>query len=234
MVASLAAAEIRSISITEQVAANLKARILRGELPPGQRLVEQQLARSLGVGQNAIREALIDLAHRGFVRRVANRATHVTSLSLAEATKLAEVRGALESLALDLIARRIRSDAAAVDLGPLDSLLKRMRRAAKAGDREAFYEADLAWHREVWRLSANEYLTQTLEQIVTPLFAFFIMLYMRRDHNAKSFLKAAAAHERVIECLRSPKPAAAAAAMRAVVDLSLRDQEGLISGHEED
>lgn len=228
MSSSVAAPEIRAVSITEQVTANLQARIVRGELPPGQRLVEQQLARSLGVGQNAIREALIDLAHRGFVKRVANRATYVTSLTLSEATKLAEVRGALEGLALDLTARRLRSEV--LDLKPLDHLLKRMRAAAKAGDREAFYAADLAWHQEVWRLSGNEYLAQSLEQIVMPLFAFFIMLYMRRDHNAKSFLQAVTAHEQVMVSLRGPQPETAAAAMRAVVDLSLRDQEGLISG----
>lgn len=228
MSSSFAGSEVRLISITEQVSANLKARILRGELTPGQRLVEQQLARSLGVGQNAIREALIELAHRGFVRRVANRATYVTSLSLSEATKLAEVRAALESLALDLIARRRQQET--LDFRVLDQLLQKMRAAAKAGDREAFYDADLAWHQELWQLAGNEFLRQSLEQIVVPLFAFFIMLYMRRDNNVKSFLEAVAAHEKVVSSLRGPKPATAAKAIRDLVDLSLKHQQGLISG----
>lgn len=228
MSSSSAATEIRSISITEQVSANLKARILSGELQPGQRLVEQQLARSLGVGQNAIREALIELSHRGFVRRVANRGTYVTSLSLPEATKLAEVRAALEGLVLDLIARRQRTEP--LDFKALGEFLKKMRAAAKAGDREAFYDSDLAWHQELWRLSGNEFLAQSLEQIVVPLFAFFIMLYMRRDNNVKSFLEAVSAHEKVLLSLRGPKPASAASAIRELVDLSLKHQQGLISG----
>ena len=218
---------IKGISITEQVSDLLRNAIVKGDLTPGQRLVEQQLARQFGVGQNAVREALIELAHRGYVRRVANRATYVTSLSFEEARKLAQVRTALEGLAVELVARRQEREA--LDFKPLRQKLEAMRKAAKAGDRESFYEADLAWHRELWRLSGNEYLAQSAEQIVAPLFAFFIMLYMRAGHDPASFLEAVAAHEKVMNELALAEPELAAAALRNLVDLAVKHQQGLIN-----
>lgn len=221
---------VRAVSLTGQIAANIRARILRGELRPGERLVEQQLAKALGVGQNAVREALFDLAHHGFVRRVVNRGTYVTSLTFEEASKLAEVRGALEALAIDLVRRRAAGEP--IDWVPLENLLEEMRQAAHAGDREAFYGADLSWHRELWRLAGNEHLYQLLEQVVVPLFAFFIMLYMRRDNAAESFLEAVDAHRKVLDGLKATGGDAAVGAMRELVDLALKHQQGLIAQQE--
>ena len=217
---------IRAVSLTEQVAGNIRMRILKGELRPGERLVEQQLAKALGVGQNAVREALIDLAHHGFVRRVVNRGTYVTSLTFEEASKLAEVRGALETLAIELVQRRAARES--IDWVPLEGLLEEMRQAAHAGDREEFYRADLSWHHELWRLAGNEHLYQLLEQVVVPLFAFFIMLYMRRDNATESFLEAVDAHQKVVNGLKTTG-SAAAGAMRELVDLALKHQQGLIA-----
>jgi DNA-binding GntR family transcriptional regulator len=218
---------LKPVPLTNQVGELIKGRILRGELRPGERLVEQQLAKSLGVGQNVIREALIDLAHHGFVRRYANRGTYVTQLTLAEARKLAEVRISLEGLAVELAARRAASEP--LDWKPLEELLAQMRRYAEAGDRESFYDADLKFHQRLWELAGNEYLAQLLEQIVVPLFAFFIMLYMRKTNVTEKLLDAVEAHEKVLDALRSSGAAAGAEAMRSLVDLSLQHQKGLVS-----
>ncbi len=218
---------VKPVALTDQVGDLIKSRILRGDLKPGERLVEQQLAKSLQVGQNVVREALIDLAHHGFVRRIANRGTYVTELSLTEARKLAEVRMNLESLAVELIARR--AEVEPLDWKPLEELLARMRNAAAAGDRESFYDADLKFHQRLWSLADNEYLAQLLEQIVVPLFAFFIMLYMRKTNVAEKLLDAVQAHEKVLADLKTSGAKAGAAAMRELVDLSLQHQKGLIS-----
>lgn len=217
---------LRPAPLTEQVAANIRARILKGELRPGERLVEQQLAKSLGVGQNAVREALIDLAHGGFVRRLANRGTYVTELTLEEARKMAEVRGALEGLAVELVAQRYARTP--FDLGELDTPLAGMRSAAVANDREQFYACDLCFHQALWKLSGNEHLEQAAEQIVVPLFAFFIMLYMRTGSASGSFLEAVEAHEQVVRDIRSSGAGRARQSMEELVDLALKHQQGLM------
>lgn len=218
---------LKATPLTDQVAAVIKNRILHGELQSGERLVEQQLARSLGVGQNVIREALIALAHLGFVRRVANRGTYVTKLTLRDACKLAEVRAELECLAVRLIGERMLRGS--VDWAPFEECLRSMREAAAGNDREKFYECDIQFHRMLWELADNEHLAQSLEQIVVPLFAFFIMLYMRKHGATESFLESVAAHEKVIAILKESGGDAAEAAMRGIVDLAVQHQQGLIT-----
>jgi DNA-binding GntR family transcriptional regulator len=218
---------LKAVPLTEQVTAILKDRILRGDLRSGERIVEQQLARNLGVGQNVIREALIALAHRGFVRRVANRGTYVTKLTLREAHKLGEVRAELECLAVRLITRRMRQDV--MNWAPFDEMLECMRKAAESGDREKFYDCDINFHRMLWALADNEHLSQMLEQIVVPLFAFFIMLYMRQNGATESLVESVAAHEKLISALKHSGGEAAVEAMREIVDLSLKHQQGLIA-----
>lgn len=201
-------------------------RILRGDLEPGQRLVEQTLARSLGVGQNVVREALIALSHRGFVRRITNRGSYVTKLSYDEACKLSEVRSALEERVIDLIHRRMRSEP--LDLAPLDDQLRGMRQAAGAGDRTLFYDCDLKWHRALWALAGNEFLTEMLEQIVVPLFAFFILLYVRKQGGPGTLREAVEAHAAVVADLRSGA-GNGTRAIAELVDLSLKHHRGLIT-----
>ena len=95
---------VKPIRLTDQISEVIKKQIFAGDLEPGDRVVEQKIARDLGVGQNAVREALIELSHLGFVRRVPNIGTFVTKLSRADAEKISQVRIALEGLVVDLVA----------------------------------------------------------------------------------------------------------------------------------
>lgn len=219
--------EWRAVPLTSQVGQVIKDRILSGELRPGERLVEQQIAGELRVGQNAVREALIDLAHRGFVRRITNRGTYVTKLTVDEAKKLAQVRAALESLAAREVAARVAAEG--LDLQVLDGWLDRMSEAADAGDRQGFYDADLPFHQALWELAGNEYLSRMLEQIVVPLFALFIILYMRKDGARDSLREAVSAHRQLVAELRSGLPDRAARSIEELVNLSVKHQQGLIS-----
>lgn len=167
---------------------------------------------------------LIDLAHGGFVRRFTNRGTYVTELTLDEARKMAEVRTALEGLAVELVAQRYAR--APFNLSELEVPLAGMRAAAEANDRDRFYEHDLSFHQALWRLSGNEHLQHAAEQIVVPLFAFFIMLYMRKGSAAGTFLEAVEAHEQVPANIRANTNTRQS--MVQVVDLALKHQQRLM------
>ena len=225
----MTAAPLKPQTLTQQVARLIRERIVSGELPPGERIVEQTLAKSLGVGQNAVREALIELAHRGFVRRVTNRGTYVTKLSVDEAIKIAEVRAVLEGLAVERVHERWRKGE--VSLAPLKAELAEMRAAAEVADRERFYDHDLAFHEKLWNLADNVFLGQMLEQVVVPLFASFIVLYMRRGAEAPELVEAVEAHERVLRQIES-NGKSARNAMADLLDMSVQHQRGLITGHE--
>jgi DNA-binding GntR family transcriptional regulator len=187
-------------------------------MTPGERIVEQTLARALGVGQNVVREALISLAHTGFVRRVTNRGTYVTKLSIEEALKLADVRRALESLVCERIhSRSLIED---VDFSELGRTLRGMRDAAERNDGYAFHDCDLRFHRALWELAGNEYLYTALDRVVTPLFAFHILLSARKHEGNAALLEAVEAHEALAEALRR-KDSSCVDEIRKLVDLSL-------------
>lgn len=217
---------LRAAPLTEQVAATIRDQILRGEMTPGERIVEQTLARGLGVGQNVVREALISLAHTGFVRRVTNRGTYVTELSIEEARKLADVRRALESLVCERI--HSRSLIENVDFSELERALRGMRDAAERNDGYVFHDCDLRFHRALWELAGNEYLYTALDRVVTPLFAFHILLSARKHEGNAALLEAVEAHERLAETLRR-KDSSCVDEIRKLVDLSLTHHQEMAS-----
>ena len=89
-----------------------------------------------------------------------------------------------------------------------------MKVAAQALDLDQFYENDLAFHRKIWDVSGNEYLAESLERIVVPLFAFFVM---KNRRERKSYLASAAKHEQIVETL----PRLSAAKLRGLMRESL-------------
>jgi DNA-binding GntR family transcriptional regulator len=76
----------------------LRQAILAGDMAPGQRLIEQELAGMLGVTRASLRGALFDLAAEGLVERIPNRGARVRVVTLSEAVAITECRMALEGL----------------------------------------------------------------------------------------------------------------------------------------
>lgn len=81
------------------VAQHLTDAIRRGGYAPGQRLVEADLTRELGVSRGPVREAFRKLGAEGLIENVPNRGAIVRRLSLCEAIELFEIRGELETYA---------------------------------------------------------------------------------------------------------------------------------------
>jgi DNA-binding GntR family transcriptional regulator len=164
------------VALKDRVADLIKDAILSGKLGPGDRIVELALANQLGVGTTAVREALFDLESQGFVNRVTNKGTFVTKLDLQDVEEILRVRRELEGLAVELAQERRTEE----DLALLEECTGEMVAAARDGDWPRFYRNDLEFHRNIWRIAGNRYLAKSLDVLVVPLFAFFIMK-IRRD-----------------------------------------------------
>src|SRR5919201_5939750 len=78
--------------------AALRQAILSGDVAPGQRLVEEELAGTLGVTRASLRAALFDLAAEGLVERIPNRGARVRPVTLDEAVAITECRMAPQGL----------------------------------------------------------------------------------------------------------------------------------------
>jgi len=192
---------LKPIRVADQVAKVLQDRIFSGSLRPGDRIVEQGVAKELGVGQNPVREALIHLGNLGFVQHTPHRGTYVSKMTSTDAKKIYKVRTTLEMLALELAIERAGSGV--LDLSHAEKLVLDMKESAQRSDIVAFYNYDLQFHRSLWRLAENEYLFQALERLVVPLFAFFIMQRYFPPENADHYFNAIPYHERMVEAVKT-------------------------------
>lgn len=201
---------IQPVSKRDQVVASFKEAILSGTIQPGEAIVESKIAQQLGAGIPLIREALIELEHQGYVQKVPYKGTTVTKPERRDVEQIFRLRDELETLAIEWA----KEGATPEDVEYLRDITVKMKAAAQALDLDKFYENDLAFHRKIWEVSGNKYLAESLERIVVPLFAFFVM---KNRRERKSYFASAAKHEQIVEAL----PRLSAAKLRGLMRDSL-------------
>lgn len=160
-------------SLPERVAEIVRDAILTGRLKPGDQVVESRLAKTLKVGQNAVREALQELQFQGFVVKVANKGTYVTKLSASDIAYIYRLRIEFESLAVEWARKAGRPTAD--DRKALQAILEESAAAAKADDLSAYAKADTKFHRYIWSMAGNPYLLKSLEMSAVPLLSYVLI-----------------------------------------------------------
>jgi len=147
--------------LREIVAEEIRAMIVRGELAPGERLLEDRLAEQLGVSRNPVREAIRSLEATGLVEVMPRRGAYVSRIDVDDARKLLEVRGILEGFAAETAA----AHANAALVNTLDRIIDEGHRASKAGNNVRAAELHRDFHLAIEQMAANPYL----EQVTQPL-----------------------------------------------------------------
>src|SRR5258708_9124074 len=167
--ASSAAIELlQSHSLTTLVQRELERRILAGELEPGAKLTEEDIAGDLNVSRGPVRESFRALEQAGLVRTEKNRGVFVRVVSLAEADEIYTVRAVLEEAACRMLAARI--DAA--QLSKLRAHVDAMRDALDAHDHDAYARANVAFHDSIVASAGNNKLYGTYRRLVGELSLF--------------------------------------------------------------
>ncbi len=152
-------------SLVEDAVELLRQEILSGRFKQGEHLVETKIAEQLRVSRGPVREAFKLLRAEGLVEEEPRRGTFVVSLSARDATEIYELRAAIEGRAAHLLAAsgdetRIRE---------LSELNAAIERAEAAGDADAVYACDLAFHDGLCRLSGNARLHDVFVRYVPAL-----------------------------------------------------------------
>jgi len=142
--------------LRDQIKEILLERILRGELEPGERLVETRLARGLGTSQAPVREALRDLQLLRLVESEPFRGARVRAVDDTQLLLVFPVRTVLEELAAREAAVKAEGD-----VRPLEREVEAMRRSASSEDWRAQITHDLAFHRTMVEMADNEPLLQS-------------------------------------------------------------------------
>ena len=146
----------------ESVAALLRERIVKGELSPGERIVERRVSGELAVSRTPVREALKLLQADGLIEISRNSGARVTQYTADEVFGLFDVIASLESLAAQRFAERI-TDA---EMERLEELHDTMLTYFKVGSMEDYFEVNSAIHDEVIRGSGNPSLAQAHRRLI--------------------------------------------------------------------
>ena len=156
--------------LREVVFMTLRRQILRGELKPGERLMEISLANKLGVSRTPIREAIRMLEHEGLVVMVPRRGAHVAEITRQELNDVLEIRKTLEVLAIQRACANMT-----------DRDIRQLREAEEAfailverkdADITALGEADEHFHDIIYQGTNNRRLIQILNNLREQMYRF--------------------------------------------------------------
>jgi len=152
-------------SLTSLVQRELERRIVGGELPPGAKLNEAELASELRVSRGPVREAFRALEQAGLVRTEKNRGVFVRQVSLAEANEIYEVRAALEGQIGRLAAQRAKP----THVERMRAIVKRMHAAGRKRDPDAYFPLNIEFHEVLAEAAANRALAAHYRRVVNEL-----------------------------------------------------------------
>jgi DNA-binding GntR family transcriptional regulator len=185
----------------------LKASIVDGELAPGVRLREEEIAERLGVSRTPVREALGRLEVEGLLEAGPNRGLAVARLDQQQIAELHAVREVLDGTAARLAAQH----ASEGDLRLLADLLERFRAEVESGvDPRALRRLNAQFHRTIHRAARNRYLLGALGSLNDTLALAGATLYTVPG-RARTAL---ADHARILDALVRRDPTAAEEAAR--------------------
>ena len=137
-------------------------------MEPGERLMEIQLAKKLGVSRTPIREAIRKLELEGLVTMIPRRGAEVAGITEKSLRDVLEVRRALEDLAVELAVERMDAD----DIERLESARVSFREAVDAKDMIRIAQADELFHDSIYAGTYNDKLVQMLNNLRDQMYRY--------------------------------------------------------------
>ena len=188
----------------------LRQAILKGELEPGERLMEIQLAERLGVSRTPIREAIRKLELEGLVLMVPRKGAEVARISEKSLREVLEVRRSLEELAIELACQKITDE----QIGELEAAEAVFAEAVQKGDPMTIAESDESYHDVIYQATENGRLVQILNNLREQMYRY--RLEYIKDADKRHIL--VVEHEHIIRAEKSRNIAEAKQAMREHID----------------
>lgn len=159
--------------LREEAARRLRDAIVRGQLAPGERLTEDELAAWLGISRTPVREALGRLVATGLVELDANRGVRVVPLEPARMLDLVQVSRELVQLAQRLAAERATDD----EVAQLRAFHEARAAAVAADDREGVERGAIGFHATILAASRNAELKRVYPAVVDRLERIFRLAF---------------------------------------------------------
>lgn len=193
-----ALAPLETTTLATQVQRRLEHAIFTGELKPGERLIELDLAEALQVSRASLREALRLLEKKGLVVTTHRRGSFVIELTDRDVREIYRIRLLLENYAIRLAAQNPAPDL----LDRLDALTSDMRDRALRRDYFAIVDLDLDFHRAICAATDNRRLLDMWGDLVSPTRALLLTKYRLFDDSELI----AQGHQVLIDAIRQRDP----------------------------
>lgn len=213
----------RGKSIADEIASQLRSRILSGQIAPGTRLVELEIAGQTGSSQSSVREALQRLENDALVVRRGRMGTFVTEVAPDEMHEIFQVRSTVESAAIRRTAERIQDD----QIQELHLLVGRMREAAEARDLAALVELDMRFHQKICAWAEHPTLLRVWMLLHAQLERFLILF---NPFQFPDLSLVAGNHLPLIEALAARDPELAAERIEKHVSIPRSTTELALTG----
>jgi DNA-binding GntR family transcriptional regulator len=155
-------------SISENVYASLKRAIVRGELPPGNRLRVLDIANKFDISQAPVREALERLKQEGLVVGKPNKGSAVSDITLKEIRDIYALRLLVEGFVIRETMSRLDQEL----LDQLEQIMANMRKAADEDEAYDMVEWDMAFHGFFYKHSNNDQLNDIWNNITVKIARF--------------------------------------------------------------
>lgn len=183
----------------------LREAILKGELKPGERLMELQLAAKLGVSRTPIREAIRMLEQEGLAVTVPRKGAEVARMTEKDMEDVLQVRGALDELAVRLATENITPE----QLEQLEQARQRFEQSLTSGNVKEIAQADVDFHDAIYQATGNARLVNLLNNLREQLYRYRVE-YLKDSRSYPRLLKE---HQDIVDALRRKDKSSASEAM---------------------
>lgn len=205
----------------------LRQAILKGELKPGERLMEIQLANKLGVSRTPVREAIRKLELEGLVLMIPRKGAEVAEITRQDMEDVLEVRTALEELAVKDACDHI-TDAQLSELKKASNEFKKALLEGK--DLVTCADADMHFHDVILSATNNRRLIQMLNNLSEQMYRYR-MEYLKDERTHRTLIEE---HDAIRRALKKHDKVKAGAAIRVHIDNQKRSILESLTEKEED
>mgnify|MGYP000833483630 CR=1 FL=1 len=152
----------------------LRQAILKGELKPGERLMEIQLAQKLGVSRTPIREAIRKLELEGLVIMIPRKGAEVAHITEKDMRDVLEVRCTLEELAVALACKNVTPER----IMDLRAANKVFESAIVSKDVVNIVDADVQFHDTIYAMTDNDRLIQIINKLREQMYRYLSLIHI--------------------------------------------------------